>query len=271
MKSNERQETFEAFKELQTIPDDRAIRLWPGMEFVSKPEDNFGMGFEQPDWIKQAHNTKSGRIFIMGTGPSLAAQLPLLSSLKREATWTVNRMAHWGKLPFAPTYHSIAEPGPIGLWGHYVRHEYGYPAAGTQIAIHWFPVVASGWKWAAKAIDEVQIRWEGFFGLGDHLPPVPSGWASPLTSCQIAAWFGYTEFYFLGCDTTQMGQAWDVAHGRTAKPRSILSILECFDRARAQIQKSGRKIYDCAPGGRLNKEGVLEYRDLAEVLSVVRS
>ena len=81
---------------------------------------------------------------------------------------------------------------------------------------------------------------------------------------------GYTEFYFLGVDTTQEGQAWDEKNGRTTYPRSILSILECFDRAKCQIEKAGRKIYDCTPGGRINQEGVLEYRALEDVLGVLR-
>ncbi len=103
-------------------------------------------------------------------------------------------------------------------------------------------------------------------GLGDHFPPITTGWASPLTCSQIAAWLGYTEFIFLGIDTTQVGQAWDVEKGRTTFTRSIRSIKDSFARARAEIEKAGRTIIDCTPGGLINEEKILEYRDLQEVL-----
>lgn len=171
------------------------------------------------------------------------------------------------KPPFRPTYHGITEPGPIGGWGSYILAIFDFPEAENRIAINWWPVNVPGWKWVAKAPDEVQVRWEGWFGLDDHLPPIPTAWASPLTLGQLACWMGYTELYYLGIDTTQDGQAWDVEKGRTREPRSINSILECFDRARVQMDRAGRKIIDCTPGGLINRECVLEYRDLEEVLN----
>ena len=260
-------------KREQVIVQDRAIRLWPWLDSQCVPEDNWGFGdtLQQPEWVNKAKDTKDGRIFIFGTGPSLSTQLPLLHRLKDEDTWTVNRMAQWEELPFTPTYHSITEPGPIGNWGLYVHKIYDFPKATQRIAIHWFPVRAEGWLWCAKAHDDVQVRWEGWFGLGDSLPPLPTAWASPLTLGQLACWFGYKELIYLGIDTTQTGQAWDVKTGRTAQVRSILSILECADRARCQIEASGRKIIDCTPGGRLNQEGVLPYVPLEEVLADGRS
>jgi hypothetical protein len=104
-------------------------------------------------------------------------------------------------------------------------------------------------------------------GMGDYLPPIPSAWASPLTIAQLALWMGFTELYVLGCDITQQGQAWDREKGTTKFPRNIRSIVECADRMRSQIWLNGREIYDCTPGGRLSREGVLPYKDLAEVLA----
>jgi len=246
---------------------DRGLRMWNAWDEPTI-ETNFDMGQEQPEWLINAHNTRSGRIFMMGTGPSLIEQLPLLHKLKDEQTWTVNRMAHWGDLPFTPTHHGFAEPGPVLDWGRKVHPMYDYPTAMNRVAVHWFPVTAPGWLWVLKAHDDIQIRWHGYHGLGETLPALPSGWASPLTSSQVAAWLGYTEFYFLGVDTTQEGQAWDKERGRTAQVRSILTILECFDRAKCEIEKAGRKIFDCTPHGRINQEGILEYVPLEEVLEV---
>jgi len=237
----------------------------------STPENNWGMPEDEtPDWIHQVKGIHKGkRTFIFGTGPSLIPQLPLLGAMKDEDTWTVNRMRHWyakGDLPFIPTHHLIAEPGPCTQWGRTVQSPYCFPEAQNQIAINWWRVDAPGWMWCPKAPDDVQMRWHGFQGLGDTFAPLCTGWASPLTSSQLAFWMGYEEVYFLGIDTTQTGQAWDPVHGRTLYERNIRSILENFDRARMDVHKAGKKIFDCTPGGRINNEGILEYRDLEEVL-----
>lgn len=260
-----------AREEMARADKSLAIRIFDGMEFQGTPADKWGLNLEMPQWVLDAHNKKSGRVFLMGTGPSLIGQIPILKHLAREETWTVNRMRRFyesGGLPFAPTVHLVAEPGPIMDWGRIINPIYDFPEATNRIAINWWPVTAKGWLWCPKAPDDVQMRWEGCFGMDDIFPPIPTGWASPLTALQLAAWMGYTEFYFLGCDTTQMGQAWDAERGRTGNERNIRSILECFDAARRTCKLHDRLIFDCSTGGRLNKEGVLEYRDLADVLGV---
>ena len=79
---------------------------------------------------------------------------------------------------------------------------------------------------------------------------------------------GYREFVMCGVDTTQVGQAWDVEQGRTARERNIRSILECFERARTDIELHGATIVDATPGGLINKEGILPYRSLEDILEV---
>jgi hypothetical protein len=248
--------------------DTVALRIFNGIDsFQGTREDNWGVKTEWPSWLNDVHNTKSGRTFIFGSGPSLLSQLDLLPRMQQEETWTVNRIARWKDLPFTPVHHVTAEPGPIGAWGKMVYPIYDYPTAINRIAINWCPVTAPGWLWCPKAPDDIQMRWEGFEGLKDELGPLITGWASPLTLCQLAAWMGYTEFYFLGIDLTQTGQAWDKESGRTLYPRNERSILECFERARRDIERAGRAIIDCTPGGKVNAEGVLEYQELEEVLS----
>lgn len=242
------------------------VRVFNGLEFQGSGANNWGMDIKMPAWLEEAHNTRSGRIFMCGTGPSLIEQLPRLKELKNESTWTVNRAKMWKELPFTPTHHSIAEPGPIIAWGNIIHQNYDFPEAVNRIAVSWWSVQAPGWLWCPKAPDDIQMRWEGFFGLGATLPPLPSGWASPLTCAQLAAWLGYTEIYFLGIDTTQVGQAWDKEKGRTAEPRNIRSILECFERAGRDMKRAGRVMRDCTPGGLVNREGALEYLTLEEAL-----
>ena len=253
--------------EKEDIGESMSLRIFRGLD-QERADTKWGMDIENPPWLEAVHNTQSGRCFILGTGPSLTQQMPLLPHLDKETTWTVNRMQFWGDLPFTPNNHVVAEPGPIGGWGRFIFPQYDFPTAINRIAINWWPVTAPGWLWVPKAPDDIQMRWEGFYGLGDTFPPIPTGWASPLTLCQVAAWMGYDEFYFLGIDTTQTGQAWDAIQGRTANPRNIRSILECFDRANRDVRRAGRKIFDCTPGGRINQEGALEYVPLEDVLEV---
>jgi hypothetical protein len=246
---------------------DHTRRLFNGIDFPDKPEEMWGMrGMEMPQWVVDAHNTKSGRVFMFGSGPSLAKQRTILRKMKKEDTWTVNRFRQF-RPPFIPTYHGITEPGPIGGWGSYILQVYDFPEAKERIAVNWWPIDVPGWKWVPKAPDELQMRWEGFQGLGDTLAPLLTAWASPLTFAQLAAWFGYTELYYLGVDTTQQGQAWAPETGRTMQPRAIHSILECADRARMEMERAGRTIVDCTPGGLINLEGALPYVDLREVLA----
>lgn len=267
----------EIAKRNQFVDDHHGLRMWTSMPdpppVIDRTHEQFradndwGMPVGQPQWVRDAHDTHKGeRIFILGSGPSLSTQTALLPRLADEATWTVNRMARFKDLGFTPSFHSIAEPGPIFQWGRRIHPQYDFPEARVRIAIHWFPVTAPGWLWCAKAPDDIQVRWQGCHGMDDRLPPLPSAWASPLTVTQLALWMGFTEVFLLGCDTTQGGQAWDVQGGTTRFPRSIISILESADRIRCEVERHGRRIYDCTPGGRMNQEGILPYRDLAEVL-----
>lgn len=251
-------------------PDDRGVRVFNGLfTKLNTPEDDWGMDIEWPQWIEDVHNTAaSHRCFVMGTGPSLTKQADLLPHLANEVTFTVNRMRKFkDTLGFFPTHHVITEPGPVVGFGNHIAPVYDFPEAQNRIAAHWNVVTAPGWLWCPKAPDDIQVRWQGTQGLGERLGPIPTAWGSPFTIVQLALWIGFEEIYMLGVDTTQTGQAWDVERGRTKNPRNVISTLECVDRMRRDIQRSGRVIYDCTPDGRINQEGVLEYRDLEGVLS----
>ena len=247
----------------------RAFNSW---EQSRDPSDNWGMDFGEipipPPWLQDIHNRYAGkRAFIFGTGPSLVAQLPLLGALEGKFTFTCNRMAQWKDIPFTPFVHCITEPSPVLDYGKSIIPVYDYPLAQNKVACIWWPVWAKGWLWCPKASDDIQVRWSGTFGMGETLPPVPTAWASPLTITQLALWMGFSEIFLAGVDTTQVGQAWDAEQGRTARERNIRSILECAERIGRDVKRHGRIIRDCTPGGRLNKEGALEYLALEEVLA----
>jgi hypothetical protein len=250
-----------------------SLRAFNALRQNDRAENNWNMqDLVWPDWIESVHNiVDGGRTFIFGTGPSLIQQQPLLHHMQNETTWTVNRMRRWyekGQLPFIPDHHVVCEPGPCILWGTMILKPYDFPEAKNRIAVNWWNVTATNWLWCPKAPDDIQMRWQGFQGLGDTLAPLTTGWASPLTVSQLACWMGYDEIYYLGIDTTQEGQAWDPVDGRTLYARNIRSICESFDRARIDIQRAGRKVYDCTPGGRINQEGILEYVPLEDALQI---
>ena len=246
--------------------DDYGFRIFTEFGMPLRPEDKWGLDLEMPPWTAEVHNTMRGRCFLFGTGPSLTAQLPLLGAMKQEYTFTCNRMARWKDLPFTPWLHCVTEPGPFIRWGSGVLPQYDFPGASNKVACIWFRVTAPGWQWLPKAPDDVQGRWQGTQGLGETLAPIPTFWASPLTIAQLALWMGFTELVLLGVDTTQTGQAWDPVYGRTQQPRNIRSIIECAERLARDVKRAGRTIIDCTPGGRLNTEGAIPYRDLKGVL-----
>ena len=245
---------------------DTGFRAFTNINLPARPDDSWGMACEMPSWVEEVHNKTSGRCFLFGTGPSLVQQLPVLSAKKHANTFTSNRMRRWKELPFTPWVHCVTEPGPLIQWGKRINQEYDFPEATHRVCCIWFRVTAPGWRWLPKAPDDVQTRWQGYWGTQESLPPLPTAWASPLTIGQVALWMGFTELILLGCDTTQTGQAWDPVYGRTQQARNIRSIIECAERAYRDVKRAGRTMIDCTPGGRLNQEGAIPYVPLEEVL-----
>ena len=84
--------------------DTMGIRVFDSLDVEENwPTANWGMEFEQPEWLKDVHNKYVGeRCFLMGTGPSLIEQLPLLEQMKTEYTFSCNRMKMFQGLPFTP-------------------------------------------------------------------------------------------------------------------------------------------------------------------------
>jgi hypothetical protein len=235
----------------------------------------WGTPLEQPQWVLDLHNSYEGtRAFICGAGPSLQGQAEYLELLNDELVFTCNRLPQWAECPFIPAYHCITEPQAL-----LHRHQFDCPQwpETQKLAVHWSPtftkgglkaVESDGWKWVAKAPDSEQVRRQGFWGMGEELPPIPTGYTSPLTIAQVAAWLGVSEIYFLGIDTTDAGYVFNKDHKRNVHPRTIIGITECFVRARQDFEDAGRRMYDCTPGGLINSLGILEYVPIEDALGV---
>lgn len=221
-------------------------------------------GLVQPEAILDLHNTKTGRVFLLGSGPSLLEQTDVLAALGYEDTLGVHNLPLWDDLPFTPTYYAIHEKHQIEA-----IENYDWPGWDMKkFVIYWRPVRREGWQWVAKAPVDLNIFDVGFCGLDDELPPIPSGICIPLSACQLLAWMGYTEFYFLGCELTIKGECYDTDYERRVRGESWSRKAQgAFTVARREIERAGRTIVDCTPGGRLSENGILDYVPLEEVLA----
>ncbi len=221
--------------------------------------------------MQDMHLDKKG--FFIGGGPSLLEQFDLLPELENHITFTCNRMNQWDDCPFTPDYHCITEPAAVEkadffYWDrpgikHIATHKKQLPESAKR----------QGWIWINKMGDGQQLRWQGFGGLDDELEPIRTGYTSPLTIAQLGAWMGIRNFYFLGLDMKPIGYAWNPTFERReltldkgTSERIRKGLREAFTRAYNDVTNSGRSMYDCTPGGGLNKEGILPYKKLSEVL-----
>jgi hypothetical protein len=239
----------------------------------------------QPEGIVALHNTQEGRCFILGNGPSLIAQLPLLEKLGKESTFVCNGMVNWDALPFTPSYFVVTDLYKKKILTDFARRAW---EGVSRYQIGWEDSYkAPEFEWILKAYDAKQIHPHGFVGLDDYLPAIPTGRTTPLTIAQFAAWIGYRELYFLGIEQT-VGYCYNPAATESpqghsldynSNPRYQNSIQRCFTRARHDLEAVGGAIYDCTPQGFLNRTGkgiyrrgsswrtILEYRSLEEVLA----
>lgn len=235
--------------------------------------------------LNSLHNTRSGRVFILGTGPSLLGQLPLLEGLKGEPTFACNSLLKWDALPFTPTYYGITdiyEQKRIDFYAGMLHKET------TAFNVQW-PGFYNNQRFipVEKAHDSQQMRNAGFLGLHElELPPLPTGRTTPLTLAQLAAWMGYREFYFLGVEQTR-----GYCHAPSTvisddgfsqfpgdkNPKYRIAIKDCAKIMRQAIEDVGGQVFDCSPGGILNVTGkglhdsvsaadILPYKDLKDVL-----
>ena len=236
---------------------------------------------EQSAEVMALHNTRSGRIFIFGTGPSLVEQRPVLERLKDEATFSCNGLPLWKDLPFVPMYHGVSDIYDMDVLGrmafdHLDMQRFQVTWHDKHLPRH------PAYLFIKKAHDHIQVFPNGFVGLDDDLPPIPTGRTTPLTLAQVAAWMGYREFYFLGLDCSV-----DYCYGKVdaylkyhkgggdhTGHRYLQAIQRCFGEARRAVEAVGGCMCDCTPDGFLSGHGarrgapaksVLPYKLLEEV------
>ena len=219
----------------------------------------------QPEEILALHNTKQGeRLFLVGNGASLLDDADLLEGLQGEDTWTCNGFMHWEERPFEPTYFALSEERHINRHG--IPPYLGHPEFKAQrYAIHWYKIRKKPFQWISKA-PEVTVMEAGMAGLDDELPPLPTPFCTQFYGIQLGAWMGYEEFYLLGNEFNKNGYAWDPTLQRNFEERNGVRVEKSSAIIKIMLERAGRKIIDCTPGGRLNEKGILPFRPLSEVL-----
>ena len=219
----------------------------------------------QPEEILALHNTKQGkRLFLVGNGASLLDDAALLEGFQDEDTWTCNGFMHWEARPFEPTFFAISEERHINRHG--IGPYMGNPEfKAERFAIHWYKIRRKPFRWVSKA-PEVTVMEAGMVGLDDELPPLPISFCTQFYGIQLGAWMGYEEFYLVGNEFSKAGYAWEPAAQRNFEERNGVRVEKSSALMKIQIERAGRKIIDCTPGGRLNEKGMLPFRPLSEVL-----
>lgn len=204
------------------------------------------------------HNIASGRMFILGNGPSLLKQYDELKKLKNEVTMTCNGMGRWADLPFTPHYHAVTDiplyewlEAAVGPWKGTVR--FACQRAGEDEHPRFLTV--------PTAPDGIQVWSHGTVGLGDEWEDIRTARTTPLTIIQLGLWMGYRDFYLLGMDNTR-GYVWAPEQtisitGRAAFPvdksvRYAQAIQKAATRMRQDIEAAGGRLVDCTPNGFLN-------------------
>lgn len=192
------------------------------------------------------HNIASGRVFILGSGPSLLDE-KALPMLRDEATIAVDSLAGWHELPFTPTYHILGDVNPRDV-AEWERDDWD----SLKFNIWYSDPGIGGFRFVRRAPDPEGVFPYGMVGFHDTLPPVRSGRMSPLTVLQVGAWLGYREFYLLGCDMSSRGHCYDPGGHRVCSMKWSHRVQRNATQMLREVQGNGATLVDCTHGGFLN-------------------
>lgn len=202
--------------------------------------------------LAELQGSATGRIFVMGAGPSLLKQRDLVARLgTTEDTFCCNRTALWDGLTFTPTYYACT--------GRQVRalvEPDQPPHQKYRFWVGYKKEQQDGWVCVWKYKD-VPLA-----GVNGWVEPVCTGASQSFIMCQIAAVLGYTEIYLVGCDMRSGEHVFGDDKPFVAPPeRQIDGLWSWMEQ---EFNRNGIGLIDTTPGGRLN--AVVGYEPLEEVL-----
>jgi hypothetical protein len=196
-----------------------------------------------------------GRIFIVGSGPSLHTTEGLAGLYP---TFGSNRLDAWPALPFLPTFYACLSTkvasGEAPLEPRVEQARYLV----CKREDGWLKL--AGWTSIPAGMKEFHdSRSSG------SLVNTPA--AMSLMCVQIALALGFTDVYLVGCDNTRYGLVFDGDEDRYHGNEGQQGIVDTYWRGAADYyQSEGICITDCTPGGRLSEDGLFPYKGLHEAL-----
>lgn len=194
----------------------------------------------------------TGRCFILGAGPSLRLELPLLPRLYHEFTFGVNYLLQWDDLPFYPTFYCAQETNNLEAIDALLNRE-KYQGPRFFATPQPEDIRRDYPKWIPVLVDrhlDMQRENGPFAGLDDELTPLAwNNGSTVMSAVQIACWLGFWRVYLLGCDAGETGHCYPeekmVPRGRQD------GFMRAAMNAEVAMGRMGRKLVDLSQGGGL--------------------
>lgn len=207
-------------------------------------------------YLPDLHNAYAGRVFVIGTGPSLnKVTNRQWDRLERECLFGVNTLLKYDRLPKIPELYAVAESTWLNTdtaITDIIPTLHGTPT--VRIYAHVWPLPGlDDWRFVYQNRGAEMERGD-FQGLGDKLPYVSAGQSVAMLAVQIAAWCGFTDIILLGTDATEYGHAKGL-NDASLPADAIRERQDCFIRAAAHAEavlgEHGRRLLNATHGGNL--------------------
>lgn len=204
--------------------------------------------------IDELRGRYEGRIFILGTGPSLLRLTKEeRAGLAGEHTFGCSRYWKWkDALPLS--FYVASEQNHVNDMEGFGTHK--AKARIARFMLNWQPTREG---WVGLPVEMYRRVSIGTGGLG-VFPHVHQAVSETLVALQVARWLGFREFYFLGNELTRSGEVYNTEEHRGS---DISTMRSDFAAAASALHGS---LFDCTPDGNLSKQGIVPYVPLMEVL-----
>ena len=218
--------------------------------------------------LSDFHDKYSGRVWLIGNGPSMAKLSDeQRAALNEERIFVGSAFTEYAsESGFSPDFYVLTERKQTTEWmdsGQYNKAQ----ASEAKFWVNWNPA-PEGWVSVnappGQAHDVLNYGTkclEKGCQATDWVSHICHGKDTPLAMGQLAWYMGFRQMYLLGCETTSEGEVYNPTRVRNMHAGGIL--LPYYERAGRELG-----LIDCTFGGTLAdvRGGPLKYMDLDEVL-----